>query len=283
MDSKEHITRVLNLISPDVLLFYSRNDENDLRLGDIVLHKNESYAGCEVVLVGCPQDEGIKRNMGRAGAKDAPYEIRKALYKYPLSESHRNVKLFDAGDVVVTGSLEEIHESLQKAVEEFVSDGKKVIVLGGGNDISYPDCKALALNSEEVLAFNIDKHLDVRSQEIRNSGTPYRQLLEEKLINPNNFHEIGTNSFANSPTYIKYLEEIGSTIHYLGDIREKGIGKEIKNVLDDFKGDAIFWGFDLDVVRAMEAPGVSDPGPMGFTARKSAKLRTAPPLIQEQE
>jgi len=36
--------------------------------------------------------------------------------------------------------------------------------------------------------------------------------------------------------------------------------------------DGIFFGFDLDVVRSMEAPGVSDPGPMGFSAREVCEI-----------
>jgi len=34
---------------------------------------------------------------------------------------------------------------------------------------------------ERWIGVNIDSHLDVRIAEQRNSGTPYRQLLEEKL------------------------------------------------------------------------------------------------------
>lgn len=33
-----------------------------------------------------------------------------------------------------------------------------------------------------------------------------------------------------------------------------------------------FFGFDLDVVRAVEAPGMSDPSPMGLTAREVCEI-----------
>ena len=257
------------LFPPEKELFYSRKDPNDIRLGDIVRYKERDYSDCKVVLVGCPQDVGVERNMGRVGAKHAPREIRKALYKYPVSKSHEDLLLFDAGDLNVNGELEEVHERLMEVVKHFLKDHKKVIVLGGGNDISYADCRALSESTKNrnILAFNVDRHLDVRAQERRNSGTPYRQLLEEKFVEPANFHEVGINSYSNSPIYTKYLLKLGVNIHYLGDLREFGIKDKINQILEESETRSIFWGFDMDVVRAVEAPGVSDPSPMGFTAR----------------
>jgi arginase family enzyme len=40
---------------------------------------------------------------------------------------------------------------------------------------------AEVFGKENWIAINIDAHFDVRADNPRNSGTPYRQLLEEKL------------------------------------------------------------------------------------------------------
>ncbi len=37
---------------------------------------------------------------------------------------------------------------------------------------------------------------------------------------------------------------------------------------------AIFWGFDLDSVRASDAPGVSAPSPVGLTAEQICRIGT---------
>ena len=253
-------------------IFYTRNDPNDIRFGDIVLRDIEQYSTAQVVILGCPQDEGISRNRGRLGARFAPTEIRRDLYRYPVTEFHKHLVLMDVGDVEINGTLEETHELLSDTVRKLIADGKKVIVLGGGNDISYPDCLALSAETEKPLVFNIDRHLDVRADTPRNSGTPYRQLLEEGIIQPGMFHEVGINSFANSPKYLEYVLDIGASIHYLGDLRAAGVGKSLRAVIDGADSDGIFFGFDLDVVRAMEAPGVSDPGPMGFSAREVCEI-----------
>ena len=253
-------------------IFYTRNDPNDIRFGDIVLRDIEQYSTAQVVILGCPQDEGISRNRGRLGARFAPTEIRRDLYRYPVTEFHKHLRLMDVGDVEISGTLEETHELLSNTVRKLIADGKKVIVLGGGNDISYPDCLALSAETEKPLVFNIDRHLDVRADTPRNSGTPYRQLLEEGIIQPGMFHEVGINSFANSPKYLEYVKNIGSSIHYLGDLRAAGVGKSLRAVIDGADSDGIFFGFDLDVVRSMEAPGVSNSGPMGLSAREVCEI-----------
>ena len=254
------------LSAVDERLLYSRRDPNDPRLGDVVMHARADYPAAEVVVVGCPQDEGVRRNRGRAGAARAPAEIRAALYRYTVSEAHKHLRLFDAGNVKLGETLEETHETLHEVVRQLLTDGKRVVVLGGGNDVSYPDCSALAKVAGRVLAFNVDRHLDVRTDTPRNSGTPYRQLLEEGWIEGSLLHEVGINSFANSASYLRWAEERGVHVHLLADLRRGGVGATVRRIAASSDTDAIFFGFDLDVVHAAEAPGVSDPSPMGLTA-----------------
>ncbi len=261
-----------HLIPADDAVFYSKDDPHDVRLGQVALRDKQDYARCNWVLVGCPQDEGIARNQGRAGARKAPHEIRKALYRYPVSEELQHIRLLDAGDINIAGTLEETHERLEATLKPMLADGKKVLVLGGGNDISYPDGRAAASRANKLLAFNIDRHLDVRATEPRNSGTPYRQLLDEGSFDPALFHEVAINSFANPKAYIDFVESIGAHIHYLGDLRDNGVGKAIQSIVDSSEADGIFFGFDMDSVRAVEAPGVSAPGPMGLTAREICEI-----------
>ena len=260
------------LVPADPGLFYTRDDPNDPRLGDAAGRGLEDYPGCGVVLIGCPQDEGVRRNHGRAGAAMAPAGIRRALYRYPVSAAHAGLRLADLGDVPFCGTLEATHDVLHAVVRRCLRDGKKVVVLGGGNDISYPDCSALAREVDAILAFNIDRHLDVRADRPRNSGTPYRQLLEEGFLRPDGFHEVGINSFANSLPYMRYVEGLGVGVHQLAELREAGCGARVRALAGASDARGIFWGFDMDVVRAAEAPGVSDPSPMGLTAKEICEI-----------
>lgn len=256
----------------DPALFFSRGDASDPRLGEQVGHEDAAYAGATVVLLGCPQDEGVRRNRGRPGAAQGPAEIRRALYKMTVNGLGA-LKLFDAGDTTPQATLEDAHAAHEKAVARLLADGKKIVVLGGGNDISYPDCRALAAAVEDVLAFNIDAHLDVRPDQPRNSGTPYRQLLEEGALKPQRFFELGSQTFCTSEAHVQYLKDKRAHVIPLDALRAKGAARVVRRALREAdKAGAVFWGFDLDVVNAAEAPGVSAPNPLGLSGAELCEL-----------
>lgn len=265
---------------PDAALLFRKNDLNDVRLGEHVRVDEASYGDATVVILGCPQDEGVRRNGGRVGAANAPAEIRRALYKLSIN-TIENVRLFDLGDTVIQPTLEATHALHNALMRQLISDGKRVIVLGGGNDISYPDCAALVplhlgeWLGEGVGVFNIDTHFDARADIPCNSGTPYRQLLEGGFVQPQNFYEIGSHPFANSPIYERWLRDQGAHIISLSELRQHGIAQTFVNLLRSTlpaSHSTFFWGFDLDVVRTADAPGVSAPNPLGMTADEFCQI-----------
>ncbi|MFQ3599476.1 MAG: formimidoylglutamase [Chloroherpetonaceae bacterium] len=254
---------------PDDSLFFQKKDANDVRFGEVVKTDIRFYRKAKFVIVGVPQDEGVRRNKGREGARHAPDEIRRAFYKLPIPITISEGDVFDLGNTLIQGSLEQIHERHCQVIEQLLRDDKVVIVFGGGNDISYPDCKALHNIFSEVMAFNLDAHFDVRADSPCNSGTPYRQLLEERLLSPEYFFEIGSQPFANSASYQNYLTQKGVAVYPLENIRRYGIDKRFEDLIRHHSAPrAIFWGIDMDSVRASDAPGVSAPSPIGFSAEE---------------
>ncbi len=262
-----------NTSRPEKDLFFRKHDKNDIQLGEVVSFHAENYKASEVVILGCPQDEGVSRNKGRIGAALAPNAIRAQFYK--LSDFGISSKIFDLGDTKIQPTLEETHALHTKIVEQILRDGKQLIVIGGGNDISYSDGAAMAnvFGKNDWLAFNIDAHFDVRDDFPRNSGTSYRQLLDEKLLNPKKFYEIGYQSPANSKIYYDFLENLGVTIVSLEEFQSSKSEVQIRETISskNFKLPT-FWGFDVDSVRAADAPGVSAPSPVGLTAEEFIEL-----------
>src|SRR5262245_14263877 len=97
---------------------------DDPRLGDIVqLWRGDADAlrPGRAVLVGFPQDEGVRRNRGRPGAALAPTEIRRRLYSVTPWDGTTDRDLtslppLDAGDVRIEGPLEQTQEALAQVV-----------------------------------------------------------------------------------------------------------------------------------------------------------------------
>ena len=263
---------------PNPDLFFTRNDRNDPRLGETVGRDEAYYADSDVVILGCPQDEGVRRNNGREGAAVAPSAIREQFYK--LTPFNIRAKIFDLGDVKIGTGLEETHETHRAVVSQILRDGKRLIVVGGGNDISYPDGVAMAdvFGRENWIAINVDSHLDVRIADQRNSGTPYRQLLEEGYLPPNRFFEVGYQTHLCSPVYYEYIRQLGVQRISLELLRSRSESDvELKELIKQkfihhSNSLSVFFGFDIDVVRSADAPGASAPSPLGLRAGELIQL-----------
>lgn len=263
---------------PNDSLFFSRDDINDPRMGEIVSRNVEEYPSSSIVILGCPQDEGVVRSGGRPGAASAPDAIRDQFYR--LTTMNVRKKILDLGNIRIGATLEETHDTQLAVVSRLLRDGKRVIVLGGGNDISYPDGCAMAevFGPEWWIGVNIDSHLDVRIDEPRNSGTPYRQLLEGGYLLPTYFYEVGFQSHFCSPIYYEYVRSLGVhriSLELLRSRSEPDI--ELKEqIREKFIGHSsslnTFFGFDMDAVRMSDAPGTSHPSPLGLKASEFIQL-----------
>jgi formiminoglutamase len=261
-----------NTTRPDPALFFGRHDRNDVRLGEIVGRDEDGYEASDIVILGCPQDEGVRRNHGREGAALAPAAIRKQFYR--LTPFNIKRRIFDLGDIKIGSDLEETHERHSAVVKHVLEDGKRLIVLGGGNDISYPDGRAMAevFGIEKWIAVNIDSHLDVRVAEQANSGTPYRQLLEGNYLRPSYFYEVAYQTHFCSPVYYSYIRDLGVNRISLEILRSRDEADiELKEKIRlNFINHSIslntFFGFDMDAVRSADAPGTSAPSPLGLRA-----------------
>ncbi len=88
-----------------------------------------------IALLGFCVDEGVKRNMGRVGASDGPWAIRKELAKLPANFID-DARLFDSGDILcLTGDLESSQDDLSTAAQTLLQQGYLPLVLGGGHEI----------------------------------------------------------------------------------------------------------------------------------------------------
>lgn len=251
---------------------------DDLRVGHLLAESSADSRKQAVVLLGSPQDAGVRRNGGRPGAAAAPEAIRRALCKFTPFAGDKSIAdsiaLSDAGDMIVEGiDLEEIHERQQLVVAYLLSQGCIPIVLGGGHDIAWPDSAGFGAVHPEFGVINIDPHTDVRPlvAGLAHSGSPFRQMLESEHINvpAGAFVEFGTQQFAVAQSHVRYLEDRGMHVVWYHDIRQAGFIPAFEASLaraSDNSRRPIYVSFDMDSVRSADAPGVSATAPIGFSA-----------------
>ena len=254
------------------------SDLPDPRFADIIRTDAAAATAGDIVIIGVPTDEGIKRNGGRVGAAQAPDEIRKYLRKltphsgHSSSKSISSLRIFDHGNIS-GASLEEIHLNAKGAIEDYITRGCFVISLGGGHDVTYPLVNGVRQGLKQDFGLiNIDAHLDVREKKngFHHSGSSFRLLIEENIVNGKDFTEFGIQPFAAAASHIDWVTSQGSTVRYSHDIQAEGVTKAFKTEISRL--DKFYLSFDIDSIRASDAPGCSAPSPVGFTAEDAIMM-----------
>jgi formiminoglutamase len=250
----------------DPRLFFSKNDPDDPRLGDLV-HKGQE--GAKLAIIGYPDDEGIRLNGGRVGAAEGPTEIRRWLYRM-TPNANRDIKAFcDLGDLPPQGPLEKRHEQARAFVASRLKEGLQVLSLGGGNDYAFPDGDGFlsVFAGQKPVVINIDAHFDVREMNLGpSSGTPFFRLLESK--HEFDFFEIGIQAQCNSTKHWKYVEGKGGKILTLEEILESG--KPMIETANQILGEQwlrrrpAFLAIDIDAFAWPYAIGSSASWPIGL-------------------
>jgi len=217
-----------------------------------------------VVFLGFCCDEGVRRNQGREGAKEAPNNYRKILANLPV-HYNKNVRLLDAGNIYCNdGDLEKAQAALTAAVARIIQQGGFPIVLGGGHEVTYGHYKGLrkAVGQEKIGVINIDAHLDNRStvDGKGNSGTGFYQIAADCEQENAEFHylALGIQEISNTKALFEHAADKEVSIIYANDIQTQHV-ERIKALIKAFakQVDHLYLTIDLDAFAAPYAPGVS--------------------------
>lgn len=253
------------------------------RAGRFADNVRDAPEGCQVALLGLPDDTGVKLNFGRPGAKDGPSAFRAALASFGASfDALRRQRLetlvFDAGDVVAApgdddAALFETHRRVEAAAHALHELGLVVVAVGGGHDLSLPTLSAFAKHSQNSLGgINLDAHLDVRERV--GSGMPFRRLIEGGWLDAARFVELGLGRFSNEQQDFEWLRGRGAELILVDDVLRQGLRAEalLDRALRSGPG---FLSIDLDGLDAAFAPGVSARNPLGLRVEHAAELAEA--------
>ena len=203
----------LELYSVKDIEHLTRKRTNEIKIGeDVLVLKSETRweeelkkSVCKFVLLGIPEDIGVKANYGRGGAHTA---WKPALDSFLSQQS--NVFL-NGKDICVLGHVyvddvmeksqtlntksktemaelrklvSEIDQRVLDVIAKIISCNKIPIVVGGGHNNSYPIIKACSqILNHKINVINCDPHTDFRPLEGRHSGNGFSYAYHENYIN----------------------------------------------------------------------------------------------------
>jgi formiminoglutamase len=228
----------------------------EIRLGEKVcvlksvsvseLEYNLSASPCRYVLVGLPEDIGVRANFGRAGAYSAWHPALSTILNVQSNRFLVGDELLVLGFVDFSKELDEVKDfniqekdtitrirDLVKEIDEFVApiislivnSGKEPIIIGGGHNNAYPNIKGVVeglMKSGKIIessinCINCDAHADLRPLEGRHSGNAFSYAMEEGFLNKYaivglheifNTHSVIENIFSNERVLASFFEDI---------------------------------------------------------------------------
>ena len=138
---------------------------------------------------------------------------------------------------------------------------QKFIYLGGGHDYIYPIVMALNHFTKKCVVINLDAHLDTRTDEFPNSGTPFRQLAQD-FLGDLEIIQLGIHDFANSLSTMSNLKKAREIVATYEDVR---VGTKDFTETDKFLARVIpfqeettyVFSLDADAIEAGVMEGVS--------------------------
>jgi formiminoglutamase len=183
----------------DILGFVNKRD-GETKLGEKVqtieqlLNIEKSTA--KFVLLGIPEDIGVRANYGIGGAKTAWNATLKAILNTQSNSFLNGEEILVLGHfeieeptdqslMALRNKVAEIDELVYPIIQQIITAGKIPIVIGGGHNNCYPIIKgtSLALNTK-VNVVNIDAHTDLRNPaEGRHSGNGFSSAIKDGYLN----------------------------------------------------------------------------------------------------
>lgn len=213
----------------------------------------------DFVLHGFAVDEGVRRNKGRQGAKDAPDVIRKNMSNFPVIRP--DFSLLDFGNITCEdGNLENTQNELAKNVSKVLLKGGKSLVLGGGHEVTFGHYRGVktAFQEQKIGIINFDAHFDNRQPENgvgASSGTGFWQIAQEGEIN--SLH-IGIQRNSNTLKLFDTAHQFGMKYILADELFFENLPSVYERVNELAESvDFLYMTICMDVFNASIAPGVS--------------------------
>ena len=241
------------------------------------------------VVLGIPEDVGVRANMGRSGADKAWSSCLSALcniqsntYTNPRNtvvlgeidckseqQSACKLDIKDPNYQSKIGSLvQQIDIKVSRVIAKVISVNKIPIIIGGGHNNSYGNIKGAATALKAgINCINLDPHTDFRALEHRHSGNGFSFAMEEGYLEK--YYILGLHKNYTSGAVFEKMDTLKEKIKY-SFYEDYITGTPFKQMLEQAKNFCANSPFGLELdMDAIEQMGSSAISPSGFSLQQA--------------
>jgi formiminoglutamase len=271
----------MRLLTASDIAKITQHRSGEIKFGEKVLTvpQNENVfnyiLNCEAqfVLLGIPEDIGVKANNGRVGTASAFESTLVSLVNIQNNRFCKGRGLLILGEIDVKREMalaasldfsdkvhrkqlfklvEKIDKEVSHVVYQIIKAGKIPIIIGGGHNNAYGNIKGLALaKGKAVNVVNFDAHTDFRILEGRHSGNGFSYAFEENFLK--NYFIFGIHENFISKGVQNTIKKLTASVKYNTyeeiEVRnEKNFSDELDKALSFIKNDSFGIELDLDAI-----------------------------------
>jgi agmatinase/guanidinopropionase len=236
--------------------------------------------GVDVAVVGVPFDSGTSY---RSGTRFGPRKIRESsllLWGFNTVMGiapAKELKVVDYGDIeVIPVDIRSTMEAITNEVATILSQETLPISLGGDHSITLPLLRAHAAQFGPIAVIHFDSHPDTWNSEFGDHpyshGTPFRRALEEQLIDPEAYIQVGIRGPVSDSFDLDEARELGAQIITIIEAFEVGIPTVINRIQEIIGKRPVYVSLDIDSVDPAFAPGTGTPEVGGFSSYQMLQL-----------
>lgn len=291
--------KTVKVYTAEDVIKMTRMRSGELKIGEVVEATRGSWkddleaSSAKFIIVGIPEDIGVRANYGRAGASSA---FKPAIESFLIQQSNSflNAKnIFVLGEVFVDDLMEKalmydpkdkndmvhlrqlvalVDEKVTEVIKTIVELKKVPIVIGGGHNNAYGNISGTfhALN-KKINVINCDPHLDFRQLEGRHSGNGFSYAFKNGYINKYAvlcMHEqynskIALEQFKNNPEQLFY-----NTYESVFVREEMDFTKAVQQCIGFVKNEVCGVEIDLDAITNVPSSAKTSSGISPIQARQ---------------
>ena len=246
------------------------------------------------VIIGIPEDIGVRANMGRPGTATAwdnflenfvniQHNLLCRGYWITLlgeldfseemkraSELNPNIK---EERKMMFGLVTEIDSEVELYVSKIILAGKIPIIVGGGHNNAYGNIKGLALAKDmSINVINFDAHTDLRPMKGRHSGNGFSYAMKEGYLS--NYFIFGLHENYISKGVLNEIGKISDRVKYntyeeIGVRGEKSFEDELMAAQKHIEDRPFGLEIDLDSIPMIASSAIT---PSGFSAERTRQF-----------
>lgn len=218
--------------------------------------------GIHLAIIGVEEDRRAVNNEGCGQAANA---VRP--YLYSLYKGKYKPKIADLGNIKPGNTVKDSYFALTSACHELIKNKITPIVIGGGQDITFPLYKAFNKIEATINLVDIDSKFNIGGPDSEFNSSAYVGKII--LHQPNilfNYSNIGYQTYFVPQKEIDLFHKLYFDSYRLGKVRSEM--EEVEPIVRN----ADLLSFDISAIRMSDAPGNGNASPNGFYGEEACQI-----------